>query len=60
MRVELACAECGGNNFSIDEARSDNCEVHCGDCGHRIGTLAELKDKVAQLVLATAPPRSMR
>ena len=58
MRVELACAECGGNNFSIDEAKSDSCEVHCGDCGHRIGTLAELKEKVAQLVLGKARRRT--
>ena len=58
MRVELACAACGGNNFSIDEAEADSCEVHCGDCGHRIGTLAELKEKVEQLVLATARRRT--
>jgi hypothetical protein len=56
MKVELACGECGGNDFAIDEARSDSCQVHCGDCGHRIGTLAELKERVAQTVLAAARP----
>ncbi len=58
MRVELACAACGGNNFSIDETTADSCEVLCGDCGHRIGTLAELKEKVAQLVLDKARRRT--
>lgn len=54
MRVDLAC---GGNNFSIDEALSDNCEVRCGDCTHRIGTLADLKERVAHMVLAKAQAR---
>jgi len=60
MRIELSCAECGGNNFTIDAATSDDSEVSCRDCGHRVGTWQEIK----QLVLisigrgAPAAPRA--
>ena len=50
MRIDLACAECGNNHFTLDEAHSDLCIVRCRDCGHRIGTLAELKERVAEEV----------
>ena len=56
MRVELSCAVCGGNNFSLDEAVSDDSQIVCRDCGHEVGTfgrvkellLAELRRPVAQ------------
>jgi hypothetical protein len=30
--------------------------VYCSDCGHRIGTMAELKERVAAEVLKHAAP----
>lgn len=51
MRIELACAECGRNRFSFPPEGTDQDIVTCGDCGHEIGTLASLKDRVAKLVL---------
>ena len=43
MRVELSCAECGGNNFSLDEAVSDQTQIICRDCGHEVGTFGHVK-----------------
>jgi len=56
MRIELACAECGNNHFTLDEARTDLCIVRCRDCGHEIGTLAELKARVAEEVFRRSTP----
>ena len=47
MRIELKCAVCGGNNFKLDEQLDENVQVECEDCGHEIGSLAELKEKLA-------------
>jgi len=56
VRVELSCAVCGGNNFSLDEAENDDSQIVCRDCGHEVGTfgyvrellLAELRRPPAQ------------
>lgn len=56
MRIELFCAECGSNRFSLTEADSDSSKVSCEDCGHEIGTMGDLKRKVADAVLASATP----
>ena len=50
MRIELNCAECGSNNFTLDKDMDDRSHITCGDCRHRIGTLADLKEKVAETV----------
>jgi predicted nucleic acid-binding Zn ribbon protein len=52
MRIELNCRECGGNRFTIDQHAADNAFVECGECGHKIGTLGELKRQVAEEVLS--------
>ena len=44
MRVDLSCAICGGNNFSLDEAESDNSQIVCRDCGHEVGTFGRVKE----------------
>lgn len=54
MRIELNCAVCGNNNFSLDRESSDSAHVECADCGHNIGTMGELKQKVAAEVLQHA------
>jgi DNA-directed RNA polymerase subunit RPC12/RpoP len=51
MRIELRCAACGRNNFSLDQELSDGSLIICQDCGHEIGTLARLKELVAEEVL---------
>jgi len=51
MRVDLKCAQCGGNSFALDGTKADSSLIECDDCGHRIGTLAELKERVAAEVI---------
>ena len=51
MRIELNCAQCGNNRFSLDQGMTDQSLVVCEDCGHEIGTLARLKQMVAEQVL---------
>jgi uncharacterized Zn finger protein len=52
MRIELNCAVCGGNRFLLEAATSDSSPVDCAECGHEIGTLAQLKERVAEEVVA--------
>ena len=51
MRIELSCAACGENRFNLREDHADDALVCCATCGHEIGTLAELKERVAEEVL---------
>jgi DNA-directed RNA polymerase subunit RPC12/RpoP len=34
MRIELNCAACGNNHFSLDREMDDDAHVRCRDCGH--------------------------
>ena len=52
MKIELTCAECGDNRFALDAALTDACVVRCHECGHKIGTMGELKDMITRAVLA--------
>ena len=54
MRIELSCAACGENRFDLHENHADDAFVCCTVCGHEIGTLAELKERVAVEVLRRA------
>ena len=54
MRIELACAKCGKNHFRLDTVNSDDTLITCLMCGHVIGTLGEIKARVAKEVLANA------
>jgi uncharacterized Zn finger protein len=54
MRIDLSCAECGKNRFSLSEAESDACMIRCEDCGHEVGTLGELKRHFATAVTQNA------
>ena len=51
MRIDLACTGCGNNRFTLEGAKSDGCVVFCEDCGHTVGTLGELKERIAVAVL---------
>lgn len=51
MRIELACAECHKNSFNLGHGVEDDSVIRCISCGHEIGTMAELKERVAAEVL---------
>ena len=56
MRIEINCASCGSNDFQLHEAQTDDCLVSCADCGHVLGTMGELKEKLAEEVTRRANP----
>lgn len=51
MRIDLSCAACGGNRLSLDKDVDDTSTITCKECGHEIGTMADLKQMVAAEVL---------
>lgn len=51
MKIEINCACCGSNNFELADARTDDFLVSCSDCGHVIGTMGQLKVKLADEVI---------
>lgn len=54
MRIELKCAECADNSFSIIQGMEDDAIVSCSECGHEIGTMRELKEQLAAEVMKHA------
>lgn len=48
MRVNISCAECGGNRFDYPLVLNDDSMIRCIDCDHEIGTVAQLQDKVVE------------
>ena len=54
MRIDLNCTVCGQNRFSLDHETEDDSLIRCEECGHEIGTMAELKRQVAEEVLSLA------
>ena len=50
MKLDLKCASCGSNRFQLGDAPADDFIVECGECGHVIGTMGQLKDKLADVV----------
>ena len=57
MRIELNCADCGKNSFNLGQGVKDDSLVRCEACGHEIGTMAQLKARVAAEVLRLAARR---
>ena len=51
MRIQLTCAKCGDNSFKILEGMGDDAVIRCADCNHVIGSMAELKERVANEVM---------
>ena len=51
VKIDLKCASCGSNRFQLGDAPADDFIVECGECGHVIGTMGQLKDKLAEEVL---------
>ena len=60
MRIELNCAQCGGNRFTLSCFDDDNTEIECVDCGHNIGTMAQLKARLADEVIKRSTNASDR
>jgi uncharacterized Zn finger protein len=58
MRIELNCASCGSNNFELGDAQTDDCLVACADCGHVIGTMGQLKERLAEQVIRHSKGRA--
>jgi len=58
VRIELKCAECGENRFNLNGGMKDDAFVRCDACGHKIGTLAELKERIATEVLKRSANRT--
>ena len=48
MKIELSCGRCGGNRFDYPMVLTDDAVIICVDCGHKVGTVAELQHKVIQ------------
>lgn len=49
--IDLSCGECGSNRLDIPAQAGDDGEVTCEECGHALGSLAEVKTRVEQAVL---------
>lgn len=60
MKIELSCSKCGKNRFVFPEEGGDEAMVICEECGHKVGTLAQLKERVAEMVLGDARLRDER
>jgi uncharacterized Zn finger protein len=58
MRIELTCAKCGRNSFDLGHGAEDDSVIRCNFCGHVIGTMAELKERVADEVMKRAASRA--
>lgn len=57
MKIELNCAGCGGNRFALGRIAADADMVLCEECGSPVGTVAELKQRVAGQVTGRAAAR---
>lgn len=51
LTIDLSCGECGGNRIRIPALATDDSAIVCEDCGHRLGSLGELKLQVERAVL---------
>jgi DNA-directed RNA polymerase subunit RPC12/RpoP len=51
MTPELNCIDCGGNRFRYPQSIHDETPIVCEECGHVVGTFAELKEKMTAAVL---------
>jgi hypothetical protein len=58
MRIELNCAVCGNNHFRLEHAQDDDALISCEDCGHLVGSLGQLKERVTEQVLTSTNSKS--
>lgn len=57
MKIELNCLMCGGNRFIYPAKLTDDSLIICDDCGHEVGTLADLQQKVIQELASRSSSR---
>lgn len=50
-KIDLSCEKCGSNRLDIPAQAGDEGTVVCEECGHALGSLAEVKTRVEQAVL---------
>jgi Zn ribbon nucleic-acid-binding protein len=48
MRIDLSCAECGQNDFRLDQVNDPLALIECRECGHLVGTLQSLQERVVE------------
>lgn len=61
LGIEMNCVVCGDNRFTILEGLDDDAaDVSCSECGHHIGTMGELKQRVAAAVLSRRASESRK
>jgi DNA-directed RNA polymerase subunit RPC12/RpoP len=54
LGIDLSCAQCGSNRIDIPAEAGDETPIVCGECGHRLGSLGEVKAQVEKAVLRRA------
>jgi DNA-directed RNA polymerase subunit RPC12/RpoP len=48
VKIELKCAECGGNNLTYPMVMTGTSVITCADCEHELGTVADIQEKVVE------------
>lgn len=51
LKIDLSCGECGSNCLDIPATAGDESPIVCEECGHALGSLADVKTRVEQAVL---------
>lgn len=60
MKIALSCSKCGNNRFVFPDRRGDDAMVKCEECGHNVDAIAQLKERVVEMVLGAAWMRDER
>ena len=50
MKIVINCASCDGNRFTFPDDEDE--QVACEECGHQVGTLTQVRERVMEEVLA--------
>ena len=51
VTVEIHCGACGSANYSLAGDAAAASDLHCNDCGRKMGSLAELQAEMLDQVL---------
>lgn len=58
MKIELSCSKCGSSHFDYPFELTDDAPISCAQCGHGIGTVAELQQKLVRELAGSKAERS--
>lgn len=50
--IDLSCGECGSNRLDMSVQEGDQSPIVCGECGHVLGSLGDLKARVERALLS--------